>query len=329
MSLLRPILRATAVAALRDRTWAADRVYDSDLTPLATAVYGGPPAPYIVVYTDLDDLNPVDNIGKIYASDNRILSIAIEIGVATAIRGPNNNLIIQFAATDSGMEWACDCVAAQALAALIGDPQSQWGELFKRMITKVRRIPSRRGGMSQQGVRFAARRVVLQIQPLWDFVPGQRPYDKHPVWDFIALARANPQDNVVDVAGIIEGLIDIQSSPDWRIAQAQLGLTKEGVLILNVPTAPLPDEYIEEPPLDYSDPDEFVPVMTDITIADTEPDGMETSVSTLDFPTVSVGSPEIDAPTLGVVSTSGKITVAASPVHPPSSYKPQLPPSRW
>jgi hypothetical protein len=329
MSLLRPILRATAVAALRDRTWAADRVYDSDLTPLATAVYGGPPSPYIVVYSDLDDLNPVDNIAKIYASDNRTLSIAIEVGIASAIRSPTtNNLVIQFAATDSGMELACDCVAAQALSALIGDPQSQWGELFKRMVTKVRRIPSRRGGMSQQGVRFAARRVVLQIQPLWDFVPGQRPPDKHPVWDFIALARANPEDNVVDIAGIVEGLINIQSSPDWRVAQAQLGLTKEGVLILNVPTAPLPDEYIEEPPLDYSDLNEFVPVMGDITVADTEPDGMQTTVSSTDFPTVSVDSPEIGAPTLGAVSTSGKITVAASPVHPPA-YKPQLPPSRW
>jgi hypothetical protein len=330
VSLLRPILRSTAVAALRDRTWAADRVYDSDLTPLATAVYGGPPQPYIVVYTDLDDLNPVDNIAKIYASDNRILSIAIEIGIATAVRSTTtNNLIIQFAATDSGMELACDCVAAQALSALIGDPQSQWGELFKRMVTKVRRIPSRRGGMSQQGVRFAARRVVLQVQPLWDFVPGQRPPDKHPVWDFINLARANPQDNVADVAGIVEGLINITSSPDWRIAQAQLGLTEWGVRILNVPTTPLPDPWIEEPPLDWSDTNEFVPVLGEITVSDTEPDGMSTTVSSADFPTVSVGSPEIDAPTLGVVSTGGRITVAASPVHSSAPHRPQLPPSRW
>jgi hypothetical protein len=183
--------------------------------------------------------------------------------------------------------------------------------------------------MSQQGVRFAARRIVIQIQPLWDFVPGQRPPDKHPVWDFIALARANPGDNVIDVAGIIEGLINIQSSPDWRIAQAQLGLTKEGVLILNVPTAPLPDPYIEEEPLDYSDPNEFVPVMADITVADTEPDGMETTVSSDDFPTVTVGSPEIDAPTLGVISKSGKITVAASRATLPPPARPHPPPSRW
>jgi hypothetical protein len=324
VSLIRPILRACAVAALRDRTWAADRVYDSDLTPLATAVYGGPPSPYIVVYTDLDDLNPVDNVAKIYSSDNRTLSIAIEIGIASAIRSPTtNNLIIQFAATDAGMEWACDCVAAQALSALIGDPQSQWGELFKRMVTKVRRIPSRRGGMSQQGVRFAARRVVIQIQPLWDFIPGQRPPDKHPVWDFIALARANPGDNVVDVAGIIEGLINIQSSPVWRIAQAQLGLTLEGIQALNVPTTPLPDPYVDDDEIDLP-----VPVLGEVTVADTEPGGMETTVRSTDFPTVSVDSPEIDAPTLGVVSTSGKITVAASPVHAPG-YKPQLPPSRW
>jgi hypothetical protein len=260
------------------------------MTPLSAAVYGGPPQPYIVCYTDTDDINPVDNVAKVYASDNRSLYLAVEIGVASAVRNQKNDIVIQFAATDSGMEWACDVVSAQTVAALIGDTQSQWGELFKRMVTKVRRIQSRRGGMSQQGVRFAARRLVFQIQPLWDFIPGQRPIDKHPVWDFITLARANPEVNVVDVAGIVEGLIDVTSLPDWRVAQSQLGLTRDSVVTLNVPTTPL------GPP--YTDADEEeVPTMTDITVADDESGGISTTVS---LPVVSVHPPVIDAPSIGV-----------------------------
>jgi hypothetical protein len=263
MSLLRPIIRCAAVGALRDRTWAQERVYDSDLTPLATAVFGGPAKPYIVCYTDADDLNPVDGIAEVYSGANRTLSLAIEIGVASAVRNTNGDITIKFAATDSGMEWACDVCSAQAIAALVGDPQSKWGEIFKRLITNVRRIPSRRGGMSTQGVRFAARRLVFQVQPMWDFTPGVVPSPKHPVWDFINLARAEPLANQVDVATIVESLMTTQTAPDWRIAQAQLGITKEDVLALNIGPLPTVDE---EAPYDPMDENEFVPPLLDITV---------------------------------------------------------------
>lgn len=263
MSLLRPIIRCAAVGALRDRTWAQERVYDSDLTPLATAVFGGPAKPYIVVYTDSDDLNPVNGVAEVYANDNRTLSLAVEIGVASAVRNSQNDITIKFAATDSGMEWACDVCAAQAIAALVGDPQSKWGEIFKRLITTVRRIPSRRGGMSAQGVRFAARRLVFQVQPMWDFVPGMVPSPKHPVWDFITLARAEPMANQVDVATIVEDLMTKDTAPDWRIAQAQLGITEADILALNIGPLPTQDE---EPPVDPMDENEFVPPLLDVTV---------------------------------------------------------------
>ena len=267
MSLLRPIIRCACVGALRDKTWAQARVYDSDLTPLATAVYGGPAAPYIVVYTDADDLNPVDGVGEVYSGNNRTLSIAIEIGVASAVRSAKGDIIVKFAATDAGMEWACDVTAAQTIAALVGDPTSKWGELFKRMITKIRRIPSRRGGMSQQGVRFAARRLVFQVQPMWDFVPGQPPAPVHPVWDCINLARAEPVINQVDVAGIVENLLATQATkaPDWRIAQAQLGMSQDSVIALNT-GIPLGAPYT-----DPSDPsDEFPPPLEEIDVVGTD-----------------------------------------------------------
>jgi hypothetical protein len=111
MSLLRPIIRACAVAALRDQTWAQARVYDSDMTPLADAVLGVAAAPYIVIYTDTDDLQPVRGVAEMYDGENRNLSVVLEIGVASAVRNAQGQIVIQFAATDQGMEWAVDCVS--------------------------------------------------------------------------------------------------------------------------------------------------------------------------------------------------------------------------
>jgi len=226
-------------------------------------------------------LNPVDGIGEVHSGNNRTLSIAVEVGVASAIRNSKNNIVIQFAATDSGMEWACDVTSSQAIAALVSDPRSQWGELFKRMVTQIRRIPSRRGGMSQQGVRFAARRLVFQVQPMWDFVPGQVPSLKHPVWDFIKLARAQPLINQVDVAGIVEGLMIKDPSPNWRIAQAQLGLTQAGIIALNA-GIPLGAPFDDPTTVD---PDEFTPVLTELTVADgDQPPGEQTSTGPITAP---------------------------------------------
>jgi hypothetical protein len=271
MSLLRPILRATTVAALRDQTWAEDRVYDSDLTPLATAVFGGPAKPYIVCYTDQDDVSPVLGIGEVYSGENRSLSIAVEIGVAGAVRSspgdPLSPIVLQFAATDMGMEWACDVTSAQVLSALTGSATSAWGELFKRMTTRIRRLPTRRGGMAQQGVRFAARRIIFVVQPIYDFVPGIVPAPTHPVWEFIRLTRASPAIGEVDVASVVENLMTTNPIPDWRAIQGMLGLTRAGVEALNA-GIPLPWPGVEEPPLDLSDTNEFVPPFLDVSLDD-------------------------------------------------------------
>jgi hypothetical protein len=86
MSLLRPVIRACAVAALRDKSWAESRVYDSDMTPLTEAVSGTATTPYIVVYTDTDDIPAIRGAGEIYDGDSRQLQIVLEIGVASAIK---------------------------------------------------------------------------------------------------------------------------------------------------------------------------------------------------------------------------------------------------
>lgn len=278
MSLLRAVLRSCAVAALRDRTWAEERVYDSDMTPFADAVYGvhdvhGNPInkPYICVYTDNDDIGPVTGKAELYNGMNRMLSVVLEIGVASAIKNPNGTISIQFAHTDKGSELGCDFIESQCIAGLIGDPYSQWGDLFKQMCGKVRRLPRRRGGQASAGVRWAARRVVMICSPIMDVVPGVPLQDNHPVRKFIAMARANPASSVSDVAMIVDQAIATTGAPDWRQAQAMLGIDTQAAKLLVVPGAPLPYPegiYPEQPPLDYSDLNEFAPPFTEVSDAD-------------------------------------------------------------
>lgn len=272
MSLLRPIIRACAVAALRDKTWAEDRVFDSDQTPLAEAVLGTAAKPYIVVYTDVDDNSPIIGPNQIYSGENRALSLVLEMGVASAIRGEKGEIIIQFAATDAGMEWAVDILESQALAALIGDPRSKWGELFKRLIWRVTKIPSKRGGQAEKGVRFAARRTTLVCSTLHEIPPGMVPKEEHPVRQFIKMARENPDVAVVDAASIVEYVLDTTEAPNWRIAQSYLGTYTDSARKLMVPGAPLPyPEAPEIPAYDDFDTNEYPPDLLDIILRDERP----------------------------------------------------------
>jgi hypothetical protein len=280
VSLLRPIIRSCAVGALRDRTWAETRVYDSDLTPLAEAILGQAAKPYIVVYTDTDDRIPA-SAAELYDGRTRRLQLAVEVGVASAVRDPNSqNLVIKFAATDEGLEWACDVIEGQVIAALYGDPDSAWGELLKRFAPRVLRMPSRRGGASATGgIKFAARRTIFEVQTLYDLAPGVVPKDSHPVWEFIRLAKASGSTlGVVDRAAIVEKLLyESDPHPPWMVAQAYLGLNRQAIKNVNPDGTPLPwgkagvEEQVEQPPLEEMGEHEWPPKTGEIILVDDDP----------------------------------------------------------
>jgi hypothetical protein len=128
MSIIRMLTRLTAVAALRGNTWADDRVFDSDNTPLAQVLTTGTAKPYIVVYTDAD--NRLEFSGMELYGTRRELNLVLEIGVASKVEGETGGTQIQTPRTDEGMELALDMVENQALAALFCNPHNDWTELL-------------------------------------------------------------------------------------------------------------------------------------------------------------------------------------------------------
>ena len=228
MSIIRPILRMCAVAALRERTLAERRVFDSDNTPLADALAQEPEQakPYITVYTD-EDIRPGVSGRDIYAAE-RNLSLVLEIGAASAVVTEKDGVILQIPATDAGLELSVDIVESQALAALVGDPQSRWGELFRRMVLRIERVQGQRGGSAERGSRWAARQIILMCDVIADTPPGVP--QPAVVRDFLAAARAAPLElGLAGAAEIIEGALDPSAALSWRQAQAWLGLTEQGV----------------------------------------------------------------------------------------------------
>jgi hypothetical protein len=188
---------------------------------------------------------------------------------------PLGPIVVNFAQTDAGKEAACDAIESQVMSALIGGAsvEDPWADIWKRMVYHVDKIVRRRGGQSATGVRYAARRVTLMCCTNYDFAPGDAPDARHPVNDFVTLALQDVQHPTVkmsEYAKIVQQLLSPTDAPDWRIAQSMLGLDTEGVQMV-VPTGtPLPWPIHEEPPLDYSDGNEYPPQLDKLSTNEEE-----------------------------------------------------------
>lgn len=265
------------MAALRDRTWAGANVFDSDLQSLAEAIQGKADKPYVVVYTDTDDRMP-PSLAEMYDGRARKLQLAIEMGVASSIIGDDDQVTLKFSATDEGLEWACDVIEGQVIAALWGDPDSPWGNLLRQLAPRVLRVPSRRGGQGS-GIKFAARRTVFELNTIYDLAPGVVPPDQHPVWEFVRMGKASEAPiNVQDRARTVERLLvesDVHTS--WMVAQAYLGADRQSTKNINPDGVPPPwgkpgiELPVEQPPLEEMGEHEWPTRLDQITLHDDDP----------------------------------------------------------
>lgn len=228
MSITRMLTRMAAVAALRGSTWADDRVFDSDNTPLSQALTLNAAAkPYIVVYTDSDsrmDQNGTDVYGM-----SRELNLVLEIGVASKVEGKTGEETIKTPLTDEGMEMALDMVEDQALAALFGDAQSGWAELLKGLIMRVQRVSGQRGASADRDRRWAARQVSIACDVVSDLPPGVKVPHDHPIQLFVRTSSDYPDAGMQPVADICKAIIGAAPAPKWEQMQAMFGVRRIGL----------------------------------------------------------------------------------------------------
>ena len=265
MSIIRMLTRLTAVAALRGKTWADERVFDSDNTPLAAVLTTNAAAkPYIVVYTDADNRQDVSGT-DLYGS-RRELNLALEIGVASKVEGPTGGAMLKTPLTDEGMEIALDMVEDQAVACLFGDPQSDWAELLKGFVMKVERVSGQRGASAERDRRWAARQLAIMCDVISDIPPGLPVPTDHPIREFITVAEAHPEAGMEHIIPICEALVNRSVAPDWLQIQASMGLRR--IALRAMGQAPLPSDFTimaASGGADLTDADNNAPILRKIT----------------------------------------------------------------
>ena len=275
------LTRLCAVAAMRQRTWADDRVFDSDNTPLSQALTLNEEAkPYIVVYTDADNRQEVQ--GHDLYNSRRELNLVLEIGVASKVEGEKGGTTLKTPLTDEGMEIALDMVEDQALAAMFSDPRNDWSELLKTFVIGVTRVVGQRGASSDRDRRWAARQLGIICDVVSDLPIGVAVPRTHPIRQFISVAKDNPEAGMEHIAEICTALCNQTARPNWEQVQAALGVRRLGLRAIGL--APLSSDL---PGMatrfgdDLTDVNGEAPVLREIAHDDMDMEG-DVSVGLLD-----------------------------------------------
>jgi hypothetical protein len=233
-------MRLCTIAALRDRTWAENRIFDSENAPLDQSIKREP-TPYIVIYTDDDDREEIE--GFDYLGANRDLAVILEFGLACALTPTEGGPDIRIPATDGSFEMALDMIERQIIHALLHDPFSPWGELWRRLAMKLTtKSSSKRGGSAEGGARWAARQLVLHVDPVADPPAGVVLPDDHPIKAFVAAARCSDIISLHGAADLVEASLATTATSSWRQAQAWLGLTEAAARGLGLGPPVIPQE---------------------------------------------------------------------------------------
>lgn len=231
MSLTALAVRVITIRALKGRTFAEDRVFDSKINPV-NLVAKDEKKPVIIVTTDDDN---VDIAGKDLRAGDHKLELVIEIAVTQKIEvevenGPATE-VLSIPATDAGLEATVGLLGWQIAKALSADG-GEWGDLWRSVVTNVHSISSRRGADDENGVRYAARQYIYSIDHIAEPTPGEA-LNASFGWGRI-LAAFKTDAELAPMARLIEAEITKGEYLPWEIARGELGLSNDEAEIIGV-----------------------------------------------------------------------------------------------
>lgn len=205
MSLARLAVRVATVEALRGRTMVGDNIRDSDIGAIDIAADGAlrtdEDRPFVLVYTD--DGRATDVPLRDLHSNGEV-DLVLEFGIATPMvqTDPDTGESVisgSIPATDAAFEMALDIIDRQIASALAGE--GKWPTIWKRLSSGVAKVERRRAVNAEQGVRFAARQVLVTLNLKPDPVMGA---PLGGVWQEFAAALG---DDCPDLAPIVADML--------------------------------------------------------------------------------------------------------------------------
>jgi hypothetical protein len=241
MSLTRLAMRLAAARALRDRTLAGARVFDSAVDPIDQTI-AAQRQPLLVLTTDEHAL---EVSGRDLGSGTHRCDLVIEVAIAARVEvpaedGQGGQITIAIPHTDEGMELTLDLMEHQVVSALTRD-DGAWARVWMTLVPRVHQRLSRRGASSENGVRFAARQLVLTC----DLIDAPAPDAALPAtgaWSKV-LTLMEADAAMAGIASLIRAEVEGTLVPEWRRAAHALGVPLEvsDSLGLGAGDAPLVD----------------------------------------------------------------------------------------
>jgi hypothetical protein len=216
MSLSRLAMRIAAARAVKGVTLAGDRVFDSAIDPIDATIAENR-QPILVVMTDEHEVMPD---GRELFHGRASCDLIIEAAIAARVE-VEGEVSITIPHTDEGMELVLDMIEHQVIAALIRE-RTAWSRVWMKLVPVVKRRLSRRGASTENGIRFAARQIVLTCELV------EAPTDGAAIplgsaWaDVLAVMDADPV--LAPVADLLRSMIEGQPVADWKRAANMLGI---------------------------------------------------------------------------------------------------------
>lgn len=251
MSLARFALRIATVEALRGRTMVGDNVRDSDMSAIDIAADGSLRTDedrlFVLVYTD-DGRSTETPLRDLHS--NGEVDLAFEFGVATPMTttdpetGESVIAGTTVPATDAALEMVLDIIDRQISSALAGE--GKWSTIWKRLSSGVVKVERRRAVNAEQGVRFAARQVLVTVSLKPDPVMGA---PLGGVWQEFATALS---DDRPDLAPVVADMLGAET-PALTIQQMRerFGHTpRESTALGYGPYYPGGEAYVIREPID-------------------------------------------------------------------------------
>lgn len=205
------------------------------------------------------DEHEADVTGRDLAGDAQRCDLVIELAIAARVEvpardGQGGQITIAIPHTDEGMELTLDMMEHQVTRALTCDDNA-WSRAWMKLVPRVTRRLSRRGASSENGVRFAARQLVLTCD-LVDTPAAGADIPPGTAWGEVLVLMEVDQ-TLAPIAAMLREQIEGNDVPDWARTAQMLGVPLEVM-----------DQLGVLPTLD----DQGVPMALDSVIFDEEGD---------------------------------------------------------
>ena len=241
-SIAATVLRTCAERALMNKTIAGDRIFDSAIAPINTDDLDE--FSFVILSTEAESAPLTGH--NLRSEGGASIDLVFELAIGHRDRRDGEDSIV-IPNTDSNLEFLLTVLERQ-IWSVLQDENNRWAEAFGQIVVRYNETTSQRGVSNENGARFAARQIVLSLEPLSEPAFGQEPVG---AWrEVIALFKSDP--DLASKGEHLENTILGVSIPDWDQFRASVGYSRRAAEALGM-TSPIGPSHPPDKITDIND----------------------------------------------------------------------------